>query len=511
MSGLKNSVAVVLGLITIGVVIGIVLTTGFNIDSKSIASVGPDKIYQEAEATPAQGDETLTAGNFNPNAMFVNIVEKVRPSIVSIYTTKKVKMTHPFFRWFREWEGENSPFDEEGQNEMRQQGLGSGIIISEDGYILTNNHVIEDVDEIRVKLTDKTEYEAKLIGSDPTTDIALIKVEADDLPTAVLGNSENVKIGEWVIAIGSPLYLTSTVTAGIVSALSRELNIIGGGNPAGIENFIQTDAAINPGNSGGALLNIRGEVIGVNTAIATNTRYYMGYGFAVPINIAKSVVNDLMEYGEVRRGYLGVYIQEVTPVVAKGVKLDKPRGVLISSVIEGSAAEKAGIKEGDVILTVNGKEVNQPNTLQALIGTHNPGDEVDLELWRDGKQIDMTVELQSQDNAGVAQSSDDRKKEEKSLGDLGLKVKDLSSREMDALELDKGVLIINVDRYSAASKAGLTRGEVIYEVNGEDVHSVDGFYDMIGQYKSGDVIKLMLRRRQGNELFDRLVFLEIPE
>ncbi len=511
MSGVKNSVAVVLGLITIGVVIGVVLTTGFNIDSKSIASVGQDKIYQEAEATPAGGDETMTAGNFNPNAMFVDIVEKVRPSIVSIYTTKKVKMTHPFFRWFH-GEGEGMPFDQEGQGEMRQQGLGSGIIISKDGYILTNHHVIEDVDEIRVKLTDKTEYEAKLIGTDPTTEIALIKVEAENLPTAVLGNSENVKIGEWVIAIGSPLYLTSTVTAGIVSALSRDINIISGGrNLTGIENFIQTDAAINPGNSGGALLNIRGEVIGVNTAIATNTRYYMGYGFAVPINIAKSVVNDLMEYGEVRRGYLGVYIQEVTPVVAKGVKLDKPRGVLITSVLEGSAAQSAGINDGDVILTVNGKEVNQPNTLQALIGTHNPGDEVELELWRDGKQIDMTVELQGQDNVSVAQRSGNKKSEEKSLEDLGLNVKDLNNREMETFELSNGVLIINVSRYSIASKAGLTRGEVIYELNGEDVNSVDGFYDMIGQYKSGEVIKLKLRRKQGNELFDRLVFLEIPE
>ncbi|MCD6375635.1 MAG: trypsin-like peptidase domain-containing protein, partial [Caldisericaceae bacterium] len=309
MSRMRHSLAMVFGLILIGIVIGVVLTTNFNLDSKSLAGT-TEKVY--TEATGNQSEQAITAGNFNPNSMFTDVVEKVRPSIVSIYTTKTIKLReNPFFFFFRDFG--NIPEEQLPQPEMKQQGLGSGIIISEDGYILTNNHVVEDVDELRVKLIDNSEYEAKVVGTDPSTDIALIKIDAKNLPVAILGDSDKLRIGEWVLAIGNPLNLTSTVTAGIVSALHRSIDVLRGrNNVTSIENFIQTDAAINPGNSGGALLNLRGEVIGVNTAIATTTRYYMGYGFAVPINIAKAVVDDIIKYGEVKRGYLGVYISEVT-------------------------------------------------------------------------------------------------------------------------------------------------------------------------------------------------------
>jgi len=504
MIGMKNSFAFIVGLIAIGIVMGVVLTTSFDLDKKSVAGTQTTKVFTDAAELDVLDDQSVTVSSFNPNMMFVDIVKKVRPSIVSIYTAKNVRIDQsPFFFWFR-----NMPRDQDHSFEQRQDGLGSGIIISEDGYILTNNHVIEDVDELRVKLIDNREFDAKVIGRDPATEVALIKIEAKGLPVAVLGNSDEVQIGEWVMAIGSPLHLTSTVTAGIVSALSRNINIIRDGDTGGIENFIQTDAAINPGNSGGALLNLKGHVIGINTAIATRTNYYMGYGFAVPINIAKSVVKDLMEYGEVRRGYLGVYIEAMDPVKARGVKLDKPRGVLVINVIAKSAADKAGIKEGDVILSVNGQEVNQPNELQARVAIQNPGDKVDLEVWRYGKKMQVTATLQGRDGeSSVAASKKEEKKE--SIRNVGLTIQNLTAEQARNLELKAGVLVMNVDRGSVASRAGLNRGDVIFEINNNEIKSVNDFYSKIGEMNTGEVVSLKVRRKQNNNLFDRLIFMEI--
>lgn len=504
MSNIKNSLAYVFGLVTIGVVVGVVLTTGFNLDSKSHANTN-DKIYVEGSGEPSG----VNAVNFNPNSMFVDMVKKVRPSIVSIYTSKSVKIQdNPFFYFFRDM-----PQDEYHQpREQKQKGLGSGVIISEDGYIVTNNHVIEDVDELQVKLIDGTEYKAKIIGTDASTEIGLIKIDAKNLPVAVLGNSENTQIGEWVMAIGNPLELTSTVTAGIVSALNRQIDI--NRTKAGgytIENFIQTDAAINPGNSGGALINLKGEVIGINTAIASRTNYYMGYGFAVPINIAKSVIDDLKKYGEVKRGYLGVLIAEVDPVTAKGVGLDKPQGVFITSVLEESAAEEAGIKAGDVVLSVDGHEVNQTNELQAIVGTHNPDETVTLKIWRDEKEKTVKVKLKSRDNEEVSTKSDDNSGKSKDIADIGLNVRDLNQRQKETFEVDGGVLVVSVKQESAAAKARITRGEVIVSIDGNKVDSVDDFYGVLSDLKTGDVVKLKLRSRTDSDLFDRLVFLQIPE
>lgn len=509
MPRLKYSLAFVTSLITIGIVIGMVLIANFNMDNKTVAGNSATKIYTEAETNwDSEGDEAKTTiANFNPNAMFVDIVKKVRPTIVSIYTTKSVRVEqNPFYFFFREM-----PQDGNQPREQRQDGLGSGIIISKDGYILTNYHVIKEVDELKVMMIDNREYEAKVIGSDPATEIALIKIEADDLPVAVLGNSDNVEIGEWVMAIGSPLELTSTVTAGIVSALSRNIDIIQDRDTGGIENFIQTDAAINPGNSGGALLNLKGQVIGVNTAIATRTNYYMGYGFAVPINIAKSVVEDLMNFGEVRRGYLGVYIESVDPIKAKGVKLDKPKGVMVINVIEGSAADKAGLKEGDVILSVNGQEVNQTNELQAKVGIYNPGDKVELEVWRYGKKIEVTATLQSREGETSVAAKEKTEEKEKNLKNLGLKVSNLNQKQLSDLDLDGGIVVLSVEPYSAANKARISNGDAIYEVNGDEIESVNDFYEKIDKFNAGDVIQLKVRRVQNSDIFDRLVFLEIPE
>ncbi len=507
MSGIKHSFAYVIGLITMGVIVGVVLTTGFNVDSKTHAEGVENKIYQESSSETT--GSAVTVANFNPNSMFVENTKKVRPSIVSIYTTKNVKVSaNPFHFFFRDMpmpQGSEMP-----QKELKEHGLGSGIIISKDGYILTNNHVIQDMDEVKVKLIDNSEYKAKIIGRDPSTEIALIKIDAHDLPVAILGNSDNLQIGEWVMAIGNPLELTSTVTAGIVSALHREIDISRRNGVNGIENFIQTDAAINPGNSGGALINLKGEVIGVNTAIATGTNYYVGYGFAVPINIAKNVVDDLIKYGEVKRGYLGVYIAPVDPVTAKGVGLEKPEGVFITSVIKGSAGDDAGIQEGDVVLTVDGKKVNKPNQLQAKVGMHHPGEKVELTIWRDGKVKNITVILRGRDNEETT-VVEKKKSNQKEMPDVGMKVRDLTKRQLDRLELDGGALVVAVEEDGPAAHARISQGDVIMSLNGKTVESADDFYDMISDFDSGSVIRLKLRRKQGNDLFDRLVFLQIPE
>ena len=272
----------------------------------------------------------------------------------------------------------------DGSNRMQQapprQGAGSGVIISPDGYIVTNNHVVDDADEISVVLNDKREFNAKLIGTDPSTDIALIKIDASGLPTLKFSNSDNLKLGEWVLAVGNPFNLTSTVTAGIVSAKSRDIGI----NPdqMRIESFIQTDAAVNPGNSGGALVNTRGELVGINTAIASQTGSYSGYSFAIPSNIVQKVVSDLKEYGDVQRALLNVNIGDVNAEVAKKYNLDKIEGVFIGRVLPGGAAEIAGIKENDVILSIDNVLVNSTSELQEQIGKHRPGDKVVVEIKR---------------------------------------------------------------------------------------------------------------------------------
>jgi len=511
MSNFRNGLPVILGLIAIGIIIGVVFTTGFNIDNKGNAGeVQGETLYDEA----VQVDQSVTVQNFNPSKMFVNVVKDVRPAIVTIYTTKNVKIpNNSWHRFFREFGLQDEQGNENTEEqEYQQSGLGSGIIINADGHILTNHHVIKDVDELRVRLIDGREADAEIIGSDPNTEVALIKINLDDLVYAKLGNSDKLEIGEWVIAIGSPLELNSTVTAGIVSALSRDIPIIRSQNRTnfGIDNYIQTDAAINPGNSGGALVNMQGQVIGINTAIATPTGNYIGYGFAIPINIAKDVIDDFIKYGEVRRGYLGVAIDNMDPVKAKGVGLDKPRGVMIINVMQGKAAEKAGIEAGDVILEVEGVKVNKVNELQARVASFDPGEEIKIVVWRDGKEKTIEVVLEGIDNNEVATESN-KKQEEKKFEKVGLRVRDLNSNQISQYDLSSGILIQAVERNSKAERAGLRSDEVLYEVDGTNIGSVDEFEEKLEKHDSGDVIKLKVRRKDTqNSFFDRLIFMEIP-
>jgi Do/DeqQ family serine protease len=266
------------------------------------------------------------------------------------------------------------------------------VIISNKGYIVTNNHVIKGATDVEVTLYDKRKYKAEIIGTDPNTDLAVLKIKAEELPTITFANSDEAKIGEWVLAVGNPFDLNFTVTAGIISAKGRNINILGGQNK-NIESFIQTDAAVNPGNSGGALVTANGELLGINTAIATPTGTYAGYSFAVPINLVKKVVSDLMAYGEVKRGYLGVIIQDMNSEVAARENLTITQGIFVSELVENGAAEKAGLKEGDVIIEVNGVSTKSVPELQEQIGSRNPGDEITLTIHRKGTKKQMSVKL----------------------------------------------------------------------------------------------------------------------
>ncbi len=437
----------------------------------------------------------------SPNPVFTSAARRILPAVVTVQS--EVMMSNvpqdKDHKNFWERHGEDDPG-------FFQQGTGSGIIISSSGYILTNYHVVEQASSYNVILRDKREYPATFIGGDPNTDVALLRIQAANLPTAYIGNSDSVQIGEWVMAVGSPLNFTSTITAGIVSALGRNIQIID--SEYGVENFIQTDAVINPGNSGGALINLNGEVIGVNTAIATRTGLYQGYGFAIPINLATKIVNDLLAFGEVRRGLLGVSISNVDNRVAKGVGLPRPTGVLVQGLQPGNPAQTAGIRQGDVILSVNGWEVISVNDLQIKIASKNPGETVTLKVWRDRQELIFQVAL---GQAPISRrEANHNNQSKKSFKNLGLDIRDLTAEEKRAVDLDYGVYVSNIKLGSPANKGGIFPRFIIHEVNGKKIENKKGFEKLINQLKSGQVIRLLCRVSDLRTRFDdRILFVEV--
>jgi serine protease Do len=434
---------------------------------------------------------------------------------INVTTSSKGKDTRKMPRDFWHF------FGPEGQQPEQEpsRGSGSGVIITADGYIATNNHVVADADKdgIEVVMHDKIRYKAKLIGTDPTTDLAVVKIDAKGLPVAALGNSDNVQVGEWVIAIGNPLGLTSTVTAGIVSALSRSIDLIrevDGRTNYGIENFIQTDAAINPGNSGGALVNLNGEVIGINSAIATTNARYQGYGFAVPINLLKTVAADLIATGTVRRGYIGVEIQTVDQTMANALKLPDAKGVFVQRAVKGGAAEAAGVKEADVILSVDGREVNASNELQSYIATKHIGDVVTLKIFRDGSTIEKKLTLRARDEKPVAARSTDADDEEgeestasapkvEKFDGLGLSVRAMTTEEKKELGVERGVLVADVKPYGEAFNRFLRQNQVILEADRKPVNSPADLKKIVDGKKAGDSLLLRVR------LDDQITFIAI--
>jgi len=359
-------------------------------------------------------------------------------------------------------------------------GFGSGVIVSADGYIVTNNHVIAEADEIEVKMNNNKIYKAKLVGADPNTDIALLKIEEKDLPVVPFGDSDKLKIGEWVLAVGNPFNLTSTVTAGIVSAKARNIGILDQpGSNMKIESFIQTDAAVNPGNSGGALVNVRGELVGINTAIASNTGNYAGYSFAVPISIVSKVVADLKQYGTVQRALLGVSIKDIDSELEKSKNLSVSEGVYVESVGERSGAAEAGVKAGDVIISVNGAKVKSRSELQEQVGRYRPGDKVKVGVLRGKEQMNFSVVLKNKNgNTSVL-------KEKAGLELLGAAFKELSKELKQQFGVDYGVQVTGMMK-GKFSDAGMRMGFIILRINDQKVSSVEEVEQMANRIMSGN-------------------------
>lgn len=386
---------------------------------------------------------------------FVDAAERSVNAVVHIKTEIDVrtKNYHDFFDPFKEYFDGNS-----GRNNT-YVAFGSGVVISPDGYIVTNNHVVENADKISVTFNNREELIAEIIGLDPTTDLALIKVDANDLHYLIFGDSDELKIGEWVLAVGNPFNLTSTVTAGIVSAKARNINILGG--TSSIESFIQTDAVVNRGNSGGALVNTSGELIGINAAIASHTGVYEGYSFAIPSNLAKKVVEDLKKYGEIQRAYLGVQLRDIDAEFANELGLSHVEGVYVSGVVDESGAQKAGIKHGDIIISINDFNTNTFSELVGTIGQYRPGDQILVTVKREGEYFDYNVTLRNQNNTTTIVHAEDSFFNE----DLSVSLQKVSKVKQDELGISSGLRITDIET-GILKRGGISEGFILTEVNG---------------------------------------------
>jgi serine protease Do len=440
------------------------------------------------------GNGTGTPGDFSFAA------ESATPMVVHIRTTMtRTVRQQQMPDIFREFFGDEFPGGgQRGQGQpRRQQGQasGSGVIISKDGYIVTNNHVVQDADEVEVVMTDKRSFKAKVIGTDPLTDLAVIKVDASNLPAITLGDSDALKLGEWVLAVGYPLDLESTVTAGIVSAKGRKIGILDQNidrtdakADSPVEAFIQTDAAINPGNSGGALVNLRGELVGINAAIASATGYYSGYGFAVPVSIVKKVTADLLKYGNVQRGYLGILPRELDSKIAKELNAKVGRGIYIGEVVEGGAAKAAGLQKGDVIVKMEGQPMDSDAQMREIIGRRRPGDVINVTVNRDGNERDFKVELRNR-NGG----RDVIKKAEAataSVSSLGAELEDISAADLQKLGVTGGVRVKRLTDGKLA-ETDIEEGFVIVKANGKSVKSVKDLQAILSSTKEGEGLMLI--------------------
>ena len=504
-------------LVALGLIFGATLVTGFGSWKGMNIAFGASNPTLGGPLPSLPNTSTLE----DLNGSFVAIAKAVQPTIVQINVkTEAPKISkndqeNPFQHFFGGGGG-NFQFNFPQQKPTPEEGIGSGVIITSDGYILTNNHVVKDAAKkggITVQMTDKRVFDAHVVGTDPTTDIAVIKIDATNLPVAALGNSDDLAVGQVVLAVGNPLGLESTVTQGIVSSLHRPLPELGAEDGAGryaITNFIQTDAAINPGNSGGGLFDIKGEVVGINSAIASGTGYFAGYGFAVPINMAKSVAMDLIKSGRVNRGYIGVQIAPVDEITAEALGLDRPEGVRIDDVQKDGAGEAAGLKQNDVILSVDGQATDEPNELQTMIGMHHAGDHVTLRIWRNGKQMDKTVTLKPRSDIAEATpgsssskaegSQDETDKSTATLDNIGLTVRNVTSDDMDKYHVSNGVLITDVAPASEAMDRGLGTNAVITGAAHEKITSAGQFQKVIDD-NAGKAIGLTVVDDQGNSHF----------
>jgi len=409
---------------------------------------------------------------------FVDAAERTVNAVVHVTTETMVRTRDPFAEFF--W-GYRAP------NPQPRQGAGSGVIITEDGYIVTNNHVVEGADRIRVHLNDRRAFDATVVGRDPSTDIALIRIEATGLATLPFGDSDELRVGEWVLAVGNPMNLTSTVTAGIVSAKARNINLLQydpNRDIFPVESFIQTDAAVNPGNSGGALVNTLGELVGINTAIASNTGQYTGYSFAVPTSIVRKVTSDLLEYGSVQRAYIGVSIRDIDHALAEEIKLERIRGVYVNGIAEGGAAQKTGMKAGDVILKVGNIDVNNVPQLQEQVGKFRPGDKVPVTVLRDGRENVYDLTLLGREGAATVAAN--RKTE--SLSTLGAEFAKASAEDLKALNLEHGVKVVSVGGGKFRG-SGIREGFIITRIDQEKIAKPEDVQRVLANKKGGVLIE----------------------
>ena len=462
-------------------------------DSGVGTRTAPDKAPNTAPAAP--GPQAQPDAKATPRAQasglpdFTVLVESQGPAVVNVVTSRTLRggpgagvPDDPLFDFFRRFMPNPPP---DSGPEGRGQGLGSGFIISTDGYVLTNAHVVAEADDVTVRLADSREFKGKIVGVDTRTDVALLKLNASGLPTVKLGNSEQLKVGEWVAAIGSPFGFVNTITAGIVSAKGRSLP------DETFVPFIQTDVAVNPGNSGGPLLNLRGEVVGINSAIYSRTGGYMGVSFAIPIEVAIDVSKQLQATGKVTRGRLGVQIQPLTPELAKSFKLDNTNGVLVTSVEPRSPAEKAGLQAGDVILGFEGKPVKNANELPRVVAATKPGTTVALDIWRGGARRQVKATLAEFPSEAVAQQ-DSGGDARKSSNRLGLVVRELAPAQRKALGIEYGLVVESIANPTPGTQ--LQRGDIIMAVNNVYFKSVDEFDRLIQQQVAGSIVALLVRR-----------------
>ncbi len=423
---------------------------------------------------------------------FTELAEKQGPAVVNVSTTSAARSGEgpseddPMFDFFRRF-GPQAP----GPRDEENRSLGSGFIISADGYILTNAHVVSAADDITVTLTDKREFKAKVIGADKRTDVALIKIEASGLPKLTLGDPSQLKVGEWVVAIGSPFGFENTVTAGIVSAKGRSLP------QENYVPFIQTDVAINPGNSGGPLFNLKGEVVGINSQIYSRTGGFMGLSFAIPIDVALDISDQLRKSGRVSRGWLGVVIQEVTKDLADSFGLAKPAGAVIASVERGGPADKAGFEPSDVILKFDNKPVNNSIDLPRLVAAAKPGSKINVQVWRKGQTKDIAVTLAELPQDNVAAGKSPKRSKASDANKLGLALAELTAEQRKQLEVESGLLV--EDAQGPSSKAGIRAGDVILSINNTEVKTLDQFNQAVAKLEGRRNVALLVKRGESTQ------------
>ncbi|MBF0518481.1 MAG: DegQ family serine endoprotease [Nitrospirae bacterium] len=481
MSSAKRKTLIGVLLLLSGIVAGLVLSSSLNIHNQSIAQ--NKEVSLQSKSILDQFSTALT-----------EVSDAAKPSVVNISITKKVSVQNSFGNFFddpmfKRFFGDESPHSHPNKK-FESKALGSGVIVREDGYILTNSHVVRDVDEIMVKLSDKTEYKGKVIGTDPKTDLAVIKIEAKNLPILKMADSEKLRVGDVVLAIGNPYGLSQTVTMGIVSAVGRsDVGI------ADYEDFIQIDAAINPGNSGGALVNSHAELVGVNTAIFSTTGGYQGIGFAIPSNMVKSVMESLMKNGKVVRGWLGVNIQPLTPELAKSFGTKAQKGVLVADVMDGGPADKAGLKRGDVIIFFEGKDAESTRELRNMVAATKPGTSVSLVVVRDNKE--MTIKLTIGELPDEKQAEQSVSQEESRQNKLkGVSIQELTQTIKERFNIPAkvtGVIVTNVTDESPAASV-LKQGDVIQEINRKRINSMKDYEHVLSGLKKDDDLLLLINR-----------------